>query len=198
MLTVTDPAKKQILGLLEAQSPQGQALRVAITGRAFGGFQYNLRIVDLTHRTADDVVVDAGGFEIFVDAKTAPNLWGSTLDFVEGTHQSGFKIDNPNPLWTDPLASTVQDVIDTKINPSMGTHGGFVALLDVKDDIAYVALGGGCQGCGMAKVTLEQGVETMIRQAIPQIRHVVDTTDHAGGTNPYYQPAKDGCQSPCA
>ena len=198
MLTVTDPAKKQILGLLEAQSPQGLALRVAITGRAFGGFQYNLQIVDPTHRTADDVVVDAGGFQIFVDAKTAPNLRGSTMDFVEGTHQSGFKIDNPNPLWTDPLASTVQEAIDSKINPNMGAHGGFVALLDVKDDIAYVALGGGCQGCGMAKVTLKQGVETMIRQAVPQIRQVVDTTDHAGGTNPYYQPAKDGCCSPSA
>jgi len=198
MLTVTDPAKKRILGLLKAQGTQGMALRVAITGRAFGGFQYDLRMVDPTHRAADDVVVDAGGFQLYVDAKTAPNLRGSTLDFVEGTHQSGFKIDNPNPLWTDPLANTVQEVIDTKINPSMRGHGGFVALLDVKDDIAYVALGGGCQGCGMAKVTLKQGVETMIRQAVPQIRQVVDTTDHAGGTNPYYQPANDGCCAPSA
>lgn len=198
MLSVTDPAKKQILGLLQAQSPQGLALRVAITGRAFGGFQYDLRMVDPAHRTADDVVVDAGGFQVFVDVKTAPNLRGSTLDFVEGTHQSGFKIDNPNPLWTDPLANTVQEVIDIKINPSMRTHGGFVALLDVKDDIAYVALGGGCQGCAMARMTLKQGVEAIILNAVPQIRQVIDTTDHADGSNPYYQPSKGGGSSPFA
>jgi len=198
MLTVTDPAKKQINELLESQNSQGMALRVAITGRAFGGFRYDLRIVDPAHREADDVVVDAGGFQVFVDAKSAASLGGSTLDFVEGTEQSGFKIDNPNPLWTDPLASTVQEVIDTKINPGMRSHGGFVALLEVKDDIAYVALGGGCQGCGMANVTLKQGVETMICQAVPQIRSVVDTTDHAGGTNPYYRPAAGGCHSPYA
>jgi Fe/S biogenesis protein NfuA len=195
MLTVTDPAKKQILGLLEAQSSQGLALRVAITGRAFGGFQYDLRMIDPTQRETDDVLIDAGGFQVIVDAKTASNLRGSTLDFVQEAHQSGFRIENPNPLWTDPLASTVQEVIDTKINPSMRAHGGFVTLLDVKDEIAYVALGGGCQGCGMAKVTLKQGVESMIRQAVPQIRQVVDTTDHAGGTNPYYQPSTGGCHS---
>jgi Fe-S cluster biogenesis protein NfuA len=77
-------------------------------------------------------------------------------------------------------------------------HGGYITLLDVKDDVAYVALGGGCQGCGMANVTLKQGIEALIREAVPEIHQVVDTTDHAGGTNPYYQPSKGGGQSPFA
>jgi len=198
MLTISEPARNKILALLEAKGSQGLALRVAIKGRAPGGFQYDLSFVGAGEKSPDDIVVDAEGFQVFVDARSAPSLRGSTLDFVEGIHQSGFKIDNPNPIWTDPKARAVQEVIDNKINPSMAMHGGFVTLLDVKDDIAYVALGGGCQGCAMARMTLKQGIEAMILDAVPEIQQVLDTTDHAGGTNPYYQTAKGGGESPFA
>ncbi len=198
MLTISDLARKKILALLEAQGRKGSALRIAIMGRGPGGFQYDLRFVESTERASGDIVEEAGGIQVFIDADSAPNLSGATLDFVEGIHQSGFKIDNPNSLWTDPKAKAVQEVIDARINPGVAMHGGHVALLDVKDDIAYVALGGGCQGCGMANVTLKQGIEVIIREAVPEIRQVIDTTDHAGGTNPYYQPSKGGGQSPFA
>ncbi|MBI4840208.1 MAG: iron-sulfur cluster assembly accessory protein [candidate division NC10 bacterium] len=197
MLTITDPAQKKILALLESQGRQGSALRVAITGRGPGGFQYDLRFVGGAERGPQDLVVDAEGFQVFIDAQSAPNLKGATLDFVEGINQSGFKIDNPNSIWTDPRAKAVQQVIDTRINPGVAMHGGYVTLLDVKDDVAYIALGGGCQGCGMADVTLKQGIEVMIREEVPEIRQIMDTTDHAGGTNPFYQPSKGG-QSPFA
>src|SRR5574341_328297 len=144
MMTVTDSAKQKIRGLLEAEGRQGSAVRVAIAGRGPGGFQYDLRFVGGEERDAEDVVVDAGGFQVFIDAKSAPNLDGATLDFVDGVTQSGFKIDNPNSGWADPKAKAVQQVIDTQINPGVGMHGGFITLLDVKDDIAYIALGGGC------------------------------------------------------
>lgn len=198
MLTITELAKTKILGLLEAQGRQGAALRVAITGRGPGGFQYDLRFVEEAERAAADILEDAGGFRVIIDGGSAPKLDGATLDFVEGIYQSGFRIDNPNPLWSDPTARAVQEVIDTRINPGVSGHGGYVTLLDVKDGIAYVALSGGCHGCGMANVTLKQGIEVIIREAVPAIRQVVDRTDHAGGTNPYYQPAEEGGQSPFA
>jgi len=77
----------------------------------------------------------------------------------------------------------------------VATHGGYVALLDVRDGRAFIRLGGGCQGCGMASVTLKQGIEKSILNAVPEITEVLDTTDHASGQNPFYQPAKSG-QSP--
>ncbi|MGD0264605.1 MAG: iron-sulfur cluster assembly accessory protein [Candidatus Methylomirabilota bacterium] len=197
MLNITELAKSKIVALLEAQGRQGSALRVAIIGRGPGGFVYDLRFVENAKKAPDDVLVDAGAFQVFIDPASAPKLNGATLEFVEGIHESGFRIDNPNPLWDDPKAKAVQEVIDTKINPSIAMHGGFVTLLDVKDDIAYVVLGGGCHGCGMANATLKQGIEVIIREAIPEIRQVMDTTDHAGGTNPYYQPSKGG-RSPFA
>src|SRR3972149_6124992 len=192
MFTVSEVAKNKVLALLESQGKKGSALRVAITGRGPGGFQYDLRFVEDGDKGPEDVVEDAGGFQVFIDSASAQNLNGATLNFVEGIHQSGFSVENPNSIWTEPKAKAIQEVIDTQINPGVASHGGFVTLLDVKEDTAYIALGGGCQGCGMANVTLKQGIEVLIKQAVPEIKQVVDTTDHAGGTNPFYQPAKGG------
>jgi Fe/S biogenesis protein NfuA len=192
MVTITEAAQQQISSLLADEERRGLALRLAITGRRPGGFQYKLGFVREDEQAGDDVVIDAGSFKVFVDAESATNLQGATLDFQEDEQQSGFKLNNPNSGWTDPKAIAIQQLFDEHINPALADHGGFVVLLDVKDDIAYVALGGGCQGCGMADVTLKQGIEALIKEEVAGIREVVDTTDHASGTNPYYQPAKGG------
>jgi len=197
MLTITDSAKKKFISLLEGEEEPGQALRVAVKGRGPGGFQYELGFVGEDDKGAEDIVIDAGGLRVFIDPESAPKLQGATVDFVDGITESGFRIDNPNSGWDNPRAAVVQQVIDTQINPAVASHGGHVTLLDVKDDVAYIALGGGCQGCGMADVTLKQGIEVMIKEAVPEIRQIVDTTDHAGGSNPYYQPSKGG-DSPLA
>ncbi len=192
MLTITDAAKKKVLAILEGEEQKDLALRVAIRGRGPGGFRYELQFVGTGERGAEDTVVNAGGFDVLVDPDSAPNLNGATVDFLDGVTESGFKVDNPNPLWTDPKAQAVQEVIDTQINPGVASHGGHVALLDVKDNIAYIALGGGCQGCGMVDVTLKQGIEVLLKEAVPEIHQVIDTTDHAAGKNPFYQPSKGG------
>ncbi len=93
-------------------------------------------------------------------------------------------------MGEDEVKSRIQKILDEMINPAVAGHGGFVELLDVKDDVAYLRLGGGCQGCGMVNVTLKQGIEATLKEEIPQLAGVIDQTDHAGGTNPYYQPAK--------
>jgi Fe/S biogenesis protein NfuA len=141
----------------------------------------------------DDVVVDVGTFSIHIDPVSAPFLEGASIDYVDGLTESGFKVDAPNsgPAKPEgPVAEAIQKVIAEKINPAIASHGGWVALVGVKDSVAFVQLGGGCQGCGMVNVTLKQGIEVMIKEAVPQITEVLDTTDHAGGTNPYYQPSK--------
>jgi Fe/S biogenesis protein NfuA len=199
MINITEGAYQKISSLLEDGNRLGLALRLTVTGRRPGGFQYKLGFVRQDEKVADDVVIDTGSFLVFIDAESAPNLQGATLDFQETPEQSGFKIENPNPGWTDPKAIAIQKLLDEHINPAVADHGGYVTLLDVKDDIAYVALGGGCQGCGMADVTLKQGIEALITEEVPGIRQVVDSTDHASGTNPYFQPAKGGRgQSPFA
>ncbi|HET7224462.1 MAG TPA: iron-sulfur cluster assembly accessory protein [Candidatus Eisenbacteria bacterium] len=196
MIHVTDIAREKIQGLLQAEGRQGLALRFAVEGRGPGGWQYRLGFVGPEERQADDHAFDAGGFQVLVDPASLEHVDGTTIDFVETPEQSGFRIDNPNPVWKDPVAQAVQKVLDEEINPAVASHGGFVTLLDVKEDVVYIQLGGGCQGCGMVDVTLKQGIEVRIRELVPSIREIVDSTDHAGGRNPYYRPSKGAGASP--
>jgi len=98
----------------------------------------------------------------------------------------------PKPGLETAIGKAVREVLDRRINPAVAAHGGHIALVDVQDDTVYIRLEGGCQGCGMADVTLKQGVVTEIQAVAPTIKSVLDVTDHAGGTNPYYQPGKGG------
>jgi iron-sulfur cluster assembly accessory protein len=104
MINITEAAGQYITHLLADAERQGLALRLAIAGQRPGGYQYKLGFVREDERAADDVVIDAGGFRVFIDAESAPNLQGATLDFVETPEQSGFRIHNPKTQWTDPKA----------------------------------------------------------------------------------------------
>lgn len=191
MLTITDAAQQKIMAIMESQGRGGDSLRVSIVGRSSSGFRYAMGLVEQGQESGEDVIVDHGQFKVFIDSQSVALLTGASIDYIDnGIHGSGFKIENPNPIWTDPLAIRVQELIDDRINPGVGAHGGHVELLDVKDQIVYVRLGGGCQGCGMVDVTLRHGIEALIREEIPEIQQVIDTTDHASGQNPYHQPAK--------
>ncbi len=90
----------------------------------------------------------------------------------------------------DALYERVVDLFDHQVNPMVARHGGRVELIDVQDAVVMLRLGGGCQGCGMADVTLRQGIEAMLSQSIPQVKGIVDITDHAAGASPYFAAAK--------
>jgi len=94
----------------------------------------------------------------------------------------------PHPDLKTPIAQKIKKLIEDQINPAISSHGGWCALIDVKDNIAFIQLGGGCQGCGMVDVTLKQGIERTIKASFPSIEKVYDRTDHAAGKNPYYVP----------
>jgi Fe/S biogenesis protein NfuA len=197
IVIVTDAAREKIREIMEMQNISGRgAIRVGIAGRGPAGFNYSMSLEEDAAPAEGETVQDEGEFKILLEGASLDKLRGASIDFVGQLVGGGFKIDNPNSVWEDPLAAEIQAVIDAQINPGVASHGGFVELLDVKDNRVFVRMGGGCQGCGMASVTLKQGVEVLIKQEFPQIEAVVDTTDHAGGENPYYQPAKGGGASP--
>lgn len=201
MITVTDQARAQILAALEQHAPEKMALRVEAQANGTFEFTYAMKLIDAAEKAQDDLVVDAGGFELVMDSKSAKNLEGATIHYEEGILRSGFKFDNPNrpevprigegarPDLTGPLAERVQRLLDTELNPAVAAHGGIIHLVGVRDNKVYLGFGGGCHGCGMVDVTLKQGVEARIREVIPEVEEVIDTTDHAGGTDPYYAAA---------
>lgn len=87
------------------------------------------------------------------------------------------------------MREEIQVILDAEINPAIASHGGVITLLDVQNGIVYVKMGGGCQGCASSTATLKQGVEQSIRARVPGVVEILDTTDHAAGSNPYYSPS---------
>lgn len=189
MISIADSAKDKIQSMLEAEGKSESALRVRITGRAASGFQHALSLVEPGFEKPNDEIFNVDGIKVLVDPKTLENIEGSEITFVDDLYGGGFQVKNPNtPAWSSETEQKVQEIIDTQVNPSLAMHGGHLELLEVKEDIAYVHFGGGCQGCGMVTVTLKEGVENMIIENVSEINEVIDTTDHASGTNPYYKP----------
>ena len=105
-------------------------------------------------------------------------------------------MENPNlvPIGSKPLegplADRVQQAIDQFVNPGVAQHGGRVTLVEVRDNVVYLQMGGGCQGCGMASVTLSQGIERILKDQVPEIVGIEDVTNHTDGTNPYFTAEK--------
>ncbi len=187
MLSFSPKAKEMLDHFAEATEEISQVcLRVEITGRSKDGFQYDLQFIEKKDSKEGDIEIVVEGMVVFVDPKSAKYLEGTTLDYQETLMGGGFSFENPNPLWMDEISKAVAEIIETEVNPAVASHGGHVELMGVEDGKAVIVFGGGCQGCGMADVTLKQGVESMIKDHVPSIDEVIDATDHAAGTNPFY------------
>lgn len=192
-ITVTDIAQQEIARLIKEQDTAIVGVRISADASSPLKATYRLAFVAEGQSTPKDITLEYEGFNIYIDEASAPFAQDITLDFVDGLMGRGFKIENPHkvpPHLKGTIAEKIQVVIDEKINPGIASHGGHVSLMDIKDDIAYLKFGGGCQGCGMVDVTLKQGIEVMIKEAVPEIKQVLDITDHTSGQNPYYQTAQ--------
>jgi len=137
----------------------------------------------------ENISIDLEKFQVLVAKEAISYLEGTEVDLNDKGELEAF---NPSMSITEISGSVeeqIQYVLDEEVNPMVASHGGVVSLLEVKDQNAYLEFGGGCQGCGMIDVTLKQGVEVMIKEQVSEIEAIYDVTDHAGGTNPYYQPS---------
>jgi len=184
MLKITDKAKEKVLGFMEGKQ---SFLRVEVTGHTASEYLYRFFLDD--QKKDSDVVATTDPFTTLIQTKDQEALSGATIDWLEGVNGSGFKVENPNKPKNNldsPIAQDIQKLLDEEVNTAVSSHGGNIELLDVIEDRAYVKMSGGCQGCSSAAATLKQGVETRIKAKFPQIKQVIDTTDHAQGKNPYY------------
>jgi Fe/S biogenesis protein NfuA len=192
------PAAHQQLAAVLGRQEQAAALRIMVKNPGAGAPQYDMALEPANMLRPGDTLVEVDGLRILVDAQSMPAVDGATVDFRDDPLQPGFIVAPPQfevPAAFDgsnPLAEQVQALLEHEVNPGIAAHGGHAQLVGVKDDVVYVAMGGGCQGCSMASVTLKQGIEQILKQAIPKIRAVVDATDHAMGSNPFYTADKGG------
>ncbi len=202
IVTVTPHAVEKVREFrAKVEDPEAQAMWVRITGVHRGEFTYDLALRPLDAAGPDDEVQHADGLAVVIAGSDAENLRGATIDWSDDLMRGGLTVSNPNrpqvvtaAAGNGELSGDVEErvaqVIQRRINPAIAQHGGRAMLERVDGDIAYVRLGGGCQGCGMATVTLGQGIEVAIKENVPEIAQVIDVTDHASGANPYFESAK--------
>jgi Fe/S biogenesis protein NfuA len=204
LLAITDKAQQKVLGFREGVADaERQAMWVEVTGVQSGEWTYNISLKPLDGAGPDDSLQYADDLGIVVPAADVEKLRGATVDWSDDLMSGGLLVVNPNKPdpaspeiagrvadLSGPVPQRVLQVIEEQVNPAIAAHGGSAELVAVEGEIAYVRLGGGCVGCGMATVTLGQGIEVAILEAVPEVRQVVDVTDHASGTNPYFEAAK--------
>ena len=188
-LEVTERAAQRIRQFRERQGHPEAWVSISPGGLQGDRLQYTFSLVEPGDPRPDEVLV-AGTEDItFVAPRViSRHVVGARVD--ADPMSGALELQTDYDPDSDPLASAVQRLLDEEINPAVAAHGGYIGLLDIADGVAYVQMGGGCQGCGLAEVTLSQGVRTAILERFEQLHDVVDTTDHAQGTNPYYQPSK--------
>ncbi|MDE2869430.1 MAG: NifU family protein [Chloroflexota bacterium] len=209
LVQVSDAARDLVLayrGHSDKPNPERLAMWVEITGVSGSGFSYDMYLKSVDDAAPDDAVVTtADGLHVVIPAGSVDQMQGSTIDLSDSPGGGGLFVRNPQSpspavggatagqataAPSGPVAERVIQVLDHQINPAIAAHGGHAELVAVEDDVAYLRLSGGCQGCGMASVTLSQGIEVALRDNVPEISRVVDVTDHAAGANPYYEAAK--------
>lgn len=191
MIYFTEEAKAKILSFLQAEPHSEKFLfRISASGKKKESYHYQFFLDEEKNRQSDDVMVSSDGFTAIMDRESAKILDGTTVDWSENSNQSGFIIKNSSEKKTlsDPQSQKIQELLENEINPALGGHGGFAELVDVKGSVVFLRLGGGCQGCSMARLTIKNAIETRIKEVMPEITEVVDATNHMDGSKPFFKP----------
>ena len=207
LLVVTDQAMKMVREARDAESdPAGLALWIEVVGTRGNAYDYDLYFQNASDARSSDVVqagTGDGDVPVVIPVSSVDLVRGAQLDWSD-EDDGGLVMINPNAPasagglpdgviegdFSSEVSQRVLAVIENDINRAIAGHGGYAELVATGEDTAYVRMMGGCQGCGLAAVTLSQGIEVAIKQAVPEIRRVVDVTNHAAGTDPYYQASK--------
>lgn len=200
LLEITDGARRELRSHMAGGSPGGAlALWAEVTGIAGEDYSYNLYLRPAAEAGTNDVVEQHDDLTIVIVDNSVDKLAGAIIDLVGDLSTGGLIVENPNspspavddspPLeLTGTVADRVGQVLAQQINPGIALHGGRAELAGIEGTTVLLRLGGGCQGCGLAGVTLKRGVEVAIKRSVPEVTEVVDVTDHASGLNPYFEP----------
>ncbi|MBF0277792.1 MAG: NifU family protein [SAR324 cluster bacterium] len=191
--TITDSARTHIQKCLKESDPPLKGFRILAKPISPKKARYSTDFVKADDDVSKDQKLSMGTFDVYVDTDSLFFLSDTSVDYDESAEE-GLKISNPEreiaPIADGSEMEMMQQLLDEQINPMVASHGGVVELIEIKDNRVYLEFGGGCKGCGMVNVTLKQGVEVVVKENIPGIEEILDVTDHANGTNPYYQPGK--------
>lgn len=190
-IIITENAIRHISEMRDKLGLPVKGFRVTATPRSPLRADFSMRFVPAGEpESPTDVIQSFDGLDLYIAPESASYLDGASIDYVFRLIGSELKVLAPLRKLDTPdghIAPKIQQVLEMQVNPSLAMHGGSVALIDVRDGIAFLELTGGCQGCSQADSTMKQGIETSIRQCVPEVREVRDVTNHANGMTPYFK-----------
>lgn len=198
MIDITPDAQEYFEHLLQQQDEEGLGLRLSVHHPGTPHAGCDLQFCPAGQHQEDDHVLDLDRFRVYVAADSVDWLDDAEIHFEKEATGGQLTIKAPGirghePAADAPVEERVEWLLVSEINPALAAHGGRVALVEITRDMrAVLQFGGGCHGCGMADVTLKQGIEKTLTEKVPEITGVIDATDHQTGDNPYYAPGTQG------
>lgn len=192
MIQISDTAQTYFRKLIEREAVPGMGVRLSAVDAGTPRADARLEFAEPSDLLGDEWAVDCDGFTLYVAATSVAWMDGADIDIVtNGTGGQQLTIKAPKikgevPTESASLVERVRWVVENEVNPQLASHGGKVAVQEVSaDGVVLLRFGGGCQGCGMADVTLKQGIEKTLMGRVPGITAVRDATDHDSGHAPY-------------
>ena len=198
MIKITEAAQTYFARLIEQQDEEDLGLRISVNQPGTPGASCDLQFCPAGQSMPEDHVIELAEFRLYVARPSEKWLEKAEIDFEEDETGGQLTIKAPGIKGSAPaegasLEDRVQWLLQTEVNPALASHGGRVALVEITEQKEVVLqFGGGCHGCGMADVTLKQGIEQTLTRHLPEITAVKDATDHESGSNPYYAGGSSG------
>lgn len=191
MIQISENAQTHFRKLIEREALPGLGVRLAAVHPGTAHADVQLEFAEPADLAGDEWAIDCEGFTLWLDAASVKFLDGAEIDFTVQATGGQLQIRAPKikgeaPDGSASLVERVRWLVEHEINPQLASHGGHVAVEEVTaEGVVVLRFGGGCHGCGMADVTLKQGIEKTLLQKVPGVTEVRDATDHATGTAPY-------------
>lgn len=191
MINISESAQGYFQRLLQSQGGDAVGIRLSAVNPGTPRADARLEFAEHGDLLGDEWAVECEGFTLYVDAPSAPFLDSADIDFVGNATGGQLTIKAPRIKGDQPqgdasLVERVQWLLDSEVNPQLASHKGQVSLDSIDaNGVVYLRFGGGCHGCGMADVTLKQGIEKSLMAKLPEITAVRDATDHSTGSAPY-------------
>jgi Fe/S biogenesis protein NfuA len=191
MIQISESAQSHFRRLIEREALPGLGVRLSALHPGTPRADVRLEFAEPGDLQGDEWAVDCEGFTLWLDAASVQFLDGAEIDYAQQATGGQLQIRAPRIKGAAPgesasLIERVRWVVEHEINPQLAQHKGHVTVQEVTaDGVVVLGFGGGCHGCGMADVTLKQGIEKTLLERVPGVTAVRDATDHASGTAPY-------------
>ena len=191
MINISESAQRHFRKLIEREALPGLGVRLSAVHAGTPRADVRLEFAEPGDLHGDEWAVDCEGFTMWLDAASVKFLDGAEIDYETQSTGGQLQIRAPRikgeaPADSASLVERVHWIVEQEINPQLASHRGHVSVQEVTaDGVVLLRFGGGCHGCGMADVTLKQGIEKTLMSKVPGVTAVRDATDHATGEAPY-------------